>query len=38
MRLLADENIPRATVRLLREAGHDLTWVLEAQPPMATAN
>jgi predicted nuclease of predicted toxin-antitoxin system len=27
MRLLADENIPRAVVDALREAGHDVSWI-----------
>lgn len=29
MRLLANENIPLATIRLLREQGHDVAAVLE---------
>jgi len=29
MRLLADENIEGATVRWLREAGHDVCWAAE---------
>lgn len=30
-RLLADEHIPLCTVELLREMGHDVEWVCEAQ-------
>ncbi|MDE0298746.1 MAG: DUF5615 family PIN-like protein [Candidatus Poribacteria bacterium] len=32
MRLLADENFPRVTVRLLRSCGHDLMWIHEITP------
>lgn len=32
MRILADENIPRAAVDLLRRAGHDVAWVSEEAP------
>lgn len=32
MRLLADENFPRVTVRLLRSRGHDLMWIHEITP------
>ena len=30
MRLLADENVPLATVERLRRAGHDVATILEA--------
>ena len=29
MRILADENMPRQAIALLREAGHDVRWVVE---------
>lgn len=29
MRILANENIPRAAVEALRESGHDVAWVAE---------
>ena len=32
MRILADENIPRAAVQRLREDGHDVTWIRESCP------
>jgi predicted nuclease of predicted toxin-antitoxin system len=32
MRLLADENIPQPSVRMLRAAGHDVEWMSEASP------
>ena len=32
MRLLANENIPRATVDTLRDAGHDVLWVSSEFP------
>jgi len=32
MRLLADENIEREVVELLREMGHDVTWGHDAHP------
>jgi predicted nuclease of predicted toxin-antitoxin system len=32
MRLLADENVPAATVRALQEAGHDVAWVMTTAP------
>ena len=32
MRLLADENVPRAAIDLLRHAGHDVTWVRTDSP------
>lgn len=35
MRLLADENIPAALVRLLRKAGFDLIYVAENGPGLA---
>ncbi len=35
MRLLADENIPRQTVRALRDAGHDVFSAAEASPGAA---
>jgi predicted nuclease of predicted toxin-antitoxin system len=37
MRLLADENIPLATVRALRSAGHDVYSAAEANPGAADA-
>ena len=32
MRILADENIPRLVVESLRDAGHDIAWVLTGAP------
>lgn len=32
MRLLADENVIGDAVRLLRQCGHDITWILEISP------
>lgn len=32
MRFLANENFPLASVRRLREAGHDVTAILEIEP------
>ncbi len=32
MRILADENIPRAAVQRLREDGHDVLWIRESCP------
>ncbi|MDB4305960.1 DUF5615 family PIN-like protein [bacterium] len=32
MRILADENIPGATVRRLRAAAHDVFWIRESNP------
>ena len=32
MHILADENIPLSTVKLLRDAGHDVLWNREASP------
>lgn len=32
MRFLADENIPLPSIRLLREAGHDVVGILEEAP------
>lgn len=32
MRILADENIPRAAVQKLRKDGHDVYWVRESCP------
>src|SRR5258708_5324760 len=32
MRLLADENFPKAIVDTLRESGHDVVWVRTAFP------
>jgi predicted nuclease of predicted toxin-antitoxin system len=32
MRLLADENFPRSAVLALRNAGHDVVWMQEAEP------
>ena len=32
MRFLADENLPFATIRLLREAGYDIVSILEESP------
>lgn len=31
-RILANENVPRAVVTALREAGHDVLWVRETSP------
>lgn len=35
MRLLADENVPAASVRSLRDGGHDVVWVAESMPGAA---
>ena len=35
MRLLADENIPLPSIRLLRAAGHDVASVREERPGAA---
>jgi len=32
VRLIADENVPAASVRALRDGGHDLVWVAEIMP------
>jgi predicted nuclease of predicted toxin-antitoxin system len=32
MQLLADENVPVAAVRALREAGHDVVWIRDVAP------
>lgn len=32
MRILANENLPAAAVKALREAGHDVAWVREESP------
>jgi predicted nuclease of predicted toxin-antitoxin system len=32
MRILADENIPRAAVQTLRDRGHDVSWIRESSP------
>jgi predicted nuclease of predicted toxin-antitoxin system len=32
MRVLADENIPRAAVQRLRDQGHDVAWIRESSP------
>jgi Domain of unknown function (DUF5615) len=32
LRFLADENFPGAAVTALREAGHDVSWVLSLSP------
>jgi predicted nuclease of predicted toxin-antitoxin system len=32
MRFLANENFPLASVRRLREAGHDVTAIIESEP------
>jgi predicted nuclease of predicted toxin-antitoxin system len=32
MRLLADENLPLATIEALRQAGHDVSWVRADHP------
>jgi hypothetical protein len=37
MRLLADENFPRAAVVALAAAGHDVVWVRTATPGAADA-
>ena len=35
MRLLADENVPRTTVEVLRYSGYDLLWIREHRRGMA---
>ena len=35
MRILADENIPGAAVRRLRDGGHDVLWIRESFPGIA---
>lgn len=35
MRLLADENFPRAAVEALRRSGHDVTWIRIFAPGIA---
>ena len=37
MRFLADENFPGPSVRLLRDAGHDVVWIRETSPGLADA-
>ena len=32
MRFMADENLPPQAIALLRDAGHDVTWVREVMP------
>lgn len=32
MRLLADENVPRAAVPALQKAGHDVVWIRLSGP------
>ena len=32
MRLLVDQNVPRAVVKGLREDGHDVTWAQTTHP------
>ena len=32
MRLLVDQNVPRAVVATLREVGHDVEWIQTTQP------
>lgn len=32
MRILAEENIPRAAVQKLRDQGHDVSWIRETSP------
>jgi predicted nuclease of predicted toxin-antitoxin system len=32
MRILANENVPRALIAALEEAGHEVTWVRTAAP------
>ncbi|MGH7953113.1 MAG: DUF5615 family PIN-like protein [Limisphaerales bacterium] len=34
MRFLANENFPAASVRLLRESGHDVLYVIEDFPSL----
>jgi predicted nuclease of predicted toxin-antitoxin system len=34
MRILADENVPRALIHSLSQEGHDLLWVAEHAPGM----
>ncbi len=38
MRLLADENIPRASLHALRAAGHDVLSIAESSPGIADAD
>ena len=37
MRLLADENVPRALVEALEEAGHDVQWIAAESPGITDA-
>jgi len=38
MRLVADENMPAATVAILRDAGHDVVFITEDTPGKADAD
>lgn len=38
MRLFADENVPGVVVRMLREAGHDVSWGCEAHQGASDAD
>jgi predicted nuclease of predicted toxin-antitoxin system len=35
VRFLADENFPGPSVRILRDAGHDVVWIRETSPGIA---
>ncbi len=37
MRILADEDCPRALVRILRESGHDVAWIRDEAPGASDA-
>ncbi|MDX2180069.1 MAG: DUF5615 family PIN-like protein [Bryobacteraceae bacterium] len=37
MTIVADENVPFAIVRRLRELGHDVTWIKIASPGLSDA-
>jgi len=38
MKVLADENIERATIDWLRQTGHEVTWVAELSPAQSDAS
>lgn len=38
MRVLADENVPRSVVQLLRDGGNDVVWVAEEAPGLTDAD
>jgi hypothetical protein len=37
LRILANENVPGQMVRVLRDEGHDVVWVLTEAPGSLTA-